>query len=89
MPTLNPSELNVVVSVLGGFMILYGWISVKIKQKWYLGEALPAMGLGIFLGPMAAKFLEVNKWGSPDPAQISEVTLVCGISTEKTHCNHI
>ncbi|KAL2214366.1 sodium/hydrogen exchanger family protein [Sarocladium strictum] len=75
MPILNPSELNVVVSVLGGFMILYGWISVKIKQKWYLGEALPAMALGIFLGPMAAKFLEVNKWGSPDPAQISEITL--------------
>lgn len=65
MPILNPSELNVVVSVLGGFMILCGCISVKIKQKWYLGEArkchFPAMALGIFLGPMAAKFLEVNK----------------------------
>jgi hypothetical protein len=47
------------------------------------------MALGIFLGPMAAKFLEVNKWGSPDPAQISEITLVCEKSTEKTRCNHI
>lgn len=39
MPTLNPSELNVVVAVLGAFAILYGIISVKIKQAWYLGEA--------------------------------------------------
>lgn len=39
MPTLNLSELNVVVAVLGAFAILYGIISVKIKQAWYLGEA--------------------------------------------------
>lgn len=39
MPTLNPSSLNVVTSVLGAFIILYGVISVKIKQAWYLGEA--------------------------------------------------
>jgi len=57
MPTLDISELNVVISVLGrkcssateqqftdvkitgAFIILYGFISVKIKQVWYLGEA--------------------------------------------------
>lgn len=39
MPTLNPSELNVVIAVLGAFILLYGIISVKIKQAWFLGEA--------------------------------------------------
>jgi hypothetical protein len=39
MPTLNLSELNVVVAVLGAFATIYGIISVKIKQAWYLGEA--------------------------------------------------
>lgn len=39
MPTLNLSELNVVAAVLGTFATLYGIISVKIKQAWYLGEA--------------------------------------------------
>lgn len=39
MPTLNTSELNVVISVLGAFALLYGVISVKIKNAWYLGEA--------------------------------------------------
>jgi hypothetical protein len=39
MPVLDVSELNIVLGVLGTFMVLYGIISVKIKMKWYLGEA--------------------------------------------------
>lgn len=54
MPSLNVSDLNVVISVLGelsstlsqfhadfsgAFTILYGLSSVKIKNVWYLGEA--------------------------------------------------
>lgn len=39
MPTLNISELNIVLSVLGAFILLFGFISVKIKDKWLLGEA--------------------------------------------------
>lgn len=32
-------ENYVLTARSGGFTILYGVISVKIKQKWYLGEA--------------------------------------------------
>ena len=39
MPSLDASELNIVFGVLGGFIILYGFISIKIKSHWYLGEA--------------------------------------------------
>ncbi|EXF73374.1 sodium/hydrogen exchanger family protein [Colletotrichum fioriniae PJ7] len=39
MPTFDPSELNVVLAVFGAFIILFGIISVKIKNVWYLGEA--------------------------------------------------
>lgn len=39
MPTLDPSELNLVIAVLGTFILAYGFISVKIKAVWYLGEA--------------------------------------------------
>lgn len=37
---------------------------MKIKQVWYLGEALPAVMIGIILGPIAAKFLDAERWGS-------------------------
>ncbi|KAM4058825.1 sodium/hydrogen exchanger family protein [Hirsutella rhossiliensis] len=75
MPNLDISELNIVLSVLGIFIVLYGIISVKIKQKWYLGEALPAVALGIALGPIAAKFLDSERWGSAEKGQTAEITL--------------
>jgi len=36
---LDVSELNIVISIFGFFILAYGAISVKIKQRWYLGEA--------------------------------------------------
>lgn len=93
MPTLDVSELNIVISVLGewtrqdnigrgitllgAFTILYGFISVKIKQDWYLGEALPAVIIGIVLGPLAAKFLDSERWGHALKDQTEYITLVC------------
>ncbi|KAJ4178894.1 hypothetical protein NW759_017324 [Fusarium solani] len=75
MPTLNVSDLNVVLGVLGAFTVLYGIISVKIKQAWYLGEALPAVAVGIILSPVSAKFLESENWGSATPGQTNAITL--------------
>ncbi|KAF2836613.1 Na(+)/H(+) antiporter 1 [Patellaria atrata CBS 101060] len=75
MPTLDVSELNIVIAVLGAFIIAYGFISVKIKQVWYLGEALPAVVIGIILGPISAKFLDAEKWGSAEEGQQEAITL--------------
>ncbi|KAM6514029.1 hypothetical protein FALCPG4_015210 [Fusarium falciforme] len=75
MPVLNLSELNIVLSVLGAFTVLYGIISVKVKQAWYLGEALPAVFFGVVLGPLVAKFIESEKWGSATPGQTNAITL--------------
>ncbi|GKT64365.1 sodium/hydrogen exchanger family protein [Colletotrichum tofieldiae] len=75
MPTLDPSELNIVLAVFGAFIILFGILSVKIKNSWYLGEALPAVVLGICLGPLAAKFLDSERWGSAVEGQTNDITL--------------
>ncbi|KAJ4349575.1 uncharacterized protein N0V89_008191 [Didymosphaeria variabile] len=44
MPSLDLSELNIVIAVLGTFIVCYGFISIKIKQVWYLGEAPLVIG---------------------------------------------
>lgn len=83
---------------IGAFIILYGFISVKIKNAWYLGEAcklpdtlskyrttanagesppVPAVIIGIALGPIAAKFIDSERWGSAMQGQQSDITLVC------------
>ncbi|KMP05540.1 Na(+)/H(+) antiporter 1 [Coccidioides immitis RMSCC 3703] len=75
MPTLDVSELNIVLSVLGAFTLLYGFISSKIKNVWYLGEALPAVVFGIVLGPIASKFIDAERWGVAVPGQQNAITL--------------
>ncbi|KAM7198898.1 Cation/H+ exchanger [Naviculisporaceae sp. PSN 640] len=75
MPTLDVSELNIVLGIFGAFIILYGIISVKIKSAWFLGEALPAVAIGVILGPIAAKFIDSERWGSAADGQTSDITL--------------
>ncbi|KAI0010910.1 Sodium/hydrogen exchanger family protein [Xylariaceae sp. FL0662B] len=75
MPSLDLSDLNIVLSILGIYIVIYGFFSVKLKQEWHLGEALPAMLMGIILGPVAAKFLEVDRWGSAAADQQNTITL--------------
>ncbi|KAF1817458.1 Na(+)/H(+) antiporter 1 [Eremomyces bilateralis CBS 781.70] len=80
MPSLDVSELNVILAILGAFTILYGFISTKIKMKWYLGEALPAVVFGIILGPIASKFIDATRWGVAAPEQQNAITLgVCRV----------
>jgi hypothetical protein len=60
MPVLDVSELNVILGVLSTFILLYGIISVKIKAKWYLGEArefLPTTSITYIQSLIMIKFL--------------------------------
>ncbi|KAH7311573.1 Sodium/hydrogen exchanger family-domain-containing protein [Stachybotrys elegans] len=75
MPALDIIELNTVISVFGAFIVLFGFTSVKLKREWYLGEALPAVAIGVALGPVAARFIFPEQWGSADPDQLSPITL--------------
>lgn len=69
------STLNVVIAILGFFILAYGAISVKIKQAWYLGEALPAVAFGALLGPMIARWLDSRLWGMAIVGQVPAITL--------------
>jgi sodium/hydrogen antiporter len=69
------STLNVVITILGFFILAYGAISVKIKNVWYLGEALPAVVFGALLGPMAARWLDARMWGMAIIGQVPAMTL--------------
>lgn len=72
---IDPSTLNVVISILGFFILAYGAISIKIKQVWYLGEALPAVVFGTLLGPLAARWLDSRTWGMAIIGQVPAITL--------------
>lgn len=39
MPTLAITNFNIVCSVLGGFITIFGLVSYLFKEKFYLSEA--------------------------------------------------
>ena len=61
MPSLDVSELNIVLSILGAFTVLYGLISVKMKQKWYMGEARKFPSV-FFFDPFSKPPLSFFSW---------------------------
>jgi NhaP-type Na+/H+ or K+/H+ antiporter len=99
-PVLSLSELNIILSILGAFILLFGFISIKLKAKWYLGEALPAVVVGICLGPLAANFIDSERWGSASAGQTSEISLgimrvligiqlvIAGFQLPAKYCQH-
>ncbi|KAK5163172.1 uncharacterized protein LTR77_010956 [Saxophila tyrrhenica] len=63
MPQLDLSNLNTVLCILGLYVLAYAFLSVKIKQFWYLGEALPAVIVGIALGQVGTRWIDPEDWG--------------------------
>ncbi|KAL5343801.1 Sodium/hydrogen exchanger family-domain-containing protein, partial [Aspergillus crustosus] len=88
-PILEINDLNVILVVSSFYALLVGFLSLKIKQKWYLGEALPAFIIGIILGPSAANMVRApHPGGRESENPTSEITyaltrLVIGIQLVK------
>ncbi|KAK9390013.1 Cation/H+ exchanger [Lipomyces mesembrius] len=51
MPTLAINNFNLICTLLGGFVILFGLVSYLVREKMYISEALPSLLFGtIFKG---------------------------------------
>ncbi|KAI8630868.1 Sodium/hydrogen exchanger family-domain-containing protein [Xylariaceae sp. FL1651] len=57
MPTLDISNFNIVVSVLGGWISLFGLVSYLLKENFYLSEALISLLAGITFSPHATNWV--------------------------------
>ncbi|KAL4909000.1 hypothetical protein BDW74DRAFT_187430 [Aspergillus multicolor] len=88
-PILDTSDLNVFLVVTSLYALFIGFLSLKFKQRWYLGEALPALAIGATFGPSAANLLSVPQpRGSESESTTTEITyaltrLVIGIQLVK------
>ncbi|ROW03927.1 hypothetical protein VSDG_01028 [Cytospora chrysosperma] len=57
MPTLAVNNFNIVVSVLGGWVSLFGLVSYLCKENFYLSEALISLLAGVAFSPHAANLV--------------------------------
>ncbi|KAJ8123421.1 hypothetical protein ONZ43_g632 [Nemania bipapillata] len=75
MPTLDISNFNIVVSVLGGWVSLFGLVSYLLKENFYLSEALISLLAGITFGPLALNWVRPLEYAGSTES-IDDVTLV-------------
>lgn len=92
MPTLDVSELNIIIAVLGAtpYYLPKNLLLMIIRrfhytvQSWISKDqanmvpwgALAALLVGIILGPIAAKFIDSERRGSAIQNQTEHITLV-------------
>lgn len=63
--TTPPAPLYLNMMLLGGFVIFFGLISLFVKERLYLTEALCATAVGIAFGPVGLGVVDLQRW-APD-----------------------
>ncbi|KAK9718847.1 hypothetical protein K7432_005160 [Basidiobolus ranarum] len=59
---LNPA--NVIPAVMGGFILLFGLVSMFVKERLFLSEALVATIFGIIIGPIGLNLVDPTTWSA-------------------------
>ncbi|KAH9908087.1 Sodium/hydrogen exchanger family-domain-containing protein [Xylariomycetidae sp. FL2044] len=75
MPTLVVSNFNIVVSVLGAWISLFGLVSFLLKENFYMSEALISLLAGVAFSPRAANFIRPLDYALGSEANLNAITL--------------
>ncbi|KAL6302845.1 Sodium/hydrogen exchanger family-domain-containing protein [Sparassis latifolia] len=66
---------HIAYAVLGGFVVIFGMLSLFIREKLYMGEALLAFLFGIIIGPYGANIFNPRGWGGGNPDTVNTIVL--------------
>ncbi|KAG9258891.1 Cation/H+ exchanger [Emericellopsis atlantica] len=69
---LELTNFNIITSVLGGFVSLFGLVSYLLKEHYFMSEALIALLVGIGLGPAGANFIRPRSYAQCNEYGVSE-----------------
>ncbi|KAK4174061.1 putative Na(+)/H(+) antiporter [Triangularia setosa] len=75
MPTLAITNFNIVLSVLGGWISLFGLVSYLCKENFYLSEALISLLAGVAFSPAAANLIKPLEYTFGSQEDLNTVTL--------------
>ncbi|CAG8485808.1 2716_t:CDS:10 [Ambispora leptoticha] len=67
MNLVEIDEVSIVAAILGGFILIFGFVSLFIKERLYLSEAR------IIVGPVALGVFVPQEWG--DQEQLTKITM--------------
>ncbi|MCJ1307199.1 hypothetical protein MMC25_000845 [Agyrium rufum] len=75
MPTLAITNFNIVCSVLGGFITVFGLVSYLFKERFYLSEALISLLAGVTFSPAATNFIKPSEYALGSEENLNSITL--------------
>ncbi|KAH6621343.1 Sodium/hydrogen exchanger family-domain-containing protein [Chaetomium sp. MPI-SDFR-AT-0129] len=75
MPVLATTNFNIILSVLGGWVSLFGLVSYLCKESFYLSEALISLLAGVALSPHAANFIRPIDYALGSEENLAAITL--------------
>ncbi|WWD18709.1 hypothetical protein CI109_103163 [Kwoniella shandongensis] len=78
MTAFHPFEVtaaHLAYTFLGGFVVIFGMLSLFLKERLYIGEAPIATALGIIIGPHCLKLFNPGKWAGGDETVVDDITL--------------
>ncbi|RUS26583.1 Sodium/hydrogen exchanger family-domain-containing protein [Jimgerdemannia flammicorona] len=95
VPLGEISPFTVAIAVLSGFIILFGYVSMFIKERLLISEAFVAVVVGIIAGPLCANVIDPFQWNNMDlfTKELTRVTiaiqvLAVGISLPRRYMWH-
>ena len=62
---MSTNELNILLMVLGGMLLLLELFSNYFKINFFISEPIVALAFGFIAGPSALGLLELGNWGDP------------------------
>ncbi|KAK4631885.1 Na(+)/H(+) antiporter 1 [Fulvia fulva] len=75
MPTLSVVNFNIVCSVLGGFITIFGLVSYLLKEKFHLSEALISTLAGVVFSPHATNWIRPLDYADGNDVDLETITL--------------
>ncbi|KAI0225005.1 Na+/H+ antiporter [Massospora cicadina] len=60
--TLHPELVYILAALVGGFIVFFGLISLLVKEKLFLSDALVALLFGIVVGPRVLGLFDPLSW---------------------------
>ncbi|KAG9299323.1 hypothetical protein G9A89_013971 [Geosiphon pyriformis] len=73
----------VAYTLLGGFIVLYALVSLILKEKLYISEALVATLMGLIIGPACLNLVDPTQWEQKDgfTMELTRVVLAIQVMT--------
>ncbi|KAF9163763.1 hypothetical protein DFQ26_002138 [Actinomortierella ambigua] len=76
---LDPSSAHIAYALLGSFIIVFGLVSLLVKERLFISEAFVSTAFGIIIGPYAIGLFDPLSWKDYDNVTLELTRIVIAV----------